>query len=253
MFSFTAQPHKELPSFSVKSQRENFEKWGMVQMNVQNFSYNNYFDLESKEDFVKAFFDDAVTKIAFKTFLKGSQCSLGHMPPVKYVKVKYLPSTVTNMGFFDRLFKNSVVRSCGTIKKCFDEMIDDVLISDELRKMMLTDESDHASLFTDEEKEEFIYAIFRNIVLGGYCNQYEDDVQPYIDATKYVYKDLVKVVKDPKTKNLSILSTVLKVEMFDENGGMIFPGNQSHAQNFCYFIINPEKRTILIWHHIRDL
>lgn len=253
MFSFTAQPQKELPSFSVKSQRELFAKWGMVQMNVQTFSYNNYFELNSKEKFVKDFFDDTVTNIAFKTFLTGSQCCLGHIQKPCYVKVTHLPSTITNMGFFDRLFKNSVVRSCGSIKKCFDEMIDDILISDELRKMMISDESDYANLFTSEEKDEFIYALFQHIVLGGYCNQYEDSIQPYIDATKFVYKDLMNVVRDPKSKKMSIQSTVLKVEAFNENGNIIFPGKNNHLQNFCYFVINPEKRTIKIWHHIRDL
>lgn len=252
MFSFTAQPQKELPSFSVKTQRELFEKWGMVQMNVQTFSYDNYFELESKEDFVKSFFDDVVASIAFKTFVKGSPCCLGHIRKAKYFKVKHFHSTITNMDFFDRL-TNSVVRSCGSIKKCFDEMIDDVLISDELRKMMISDESEYTNLFSADEKEEFIYAIFLQIVLGGYCNQYEDDVQPYIDATKLVYKDLVTVVKDSKTKKLSISSIVLKVELFDEQKNLIFPGKDPHIQNFCYFIINPEKRTVLIWHHIRDL
>jgi len=252
MFSFTAQPQKELPSFSVKSQRELVEKWGMVQMNVQTFSYNHYFELDSREDFVKSFFNDVVASIAFKTFVKGSPCCLGHIQKAKYFKVKHFPCTITNMEFFDRL-TNSVVRSCGSIRKCFDEMIDDILISDELRKMMITDESEYTNLFSADEKEEFIYAIFRQIVLGGYCNQYEDDVQPYIDATKLVYKDLMTVVKDSKTKKLGISSIVLKVELFDEHENLIFPGKNPHIQNFCYFIINPEKRTVMIWHHIREL
>lgn len=253
IFSFTALPQKELPSFSVKSQIELFEKWGMVQMNLQTFSYDNFFELENKECFVKSFFEDVVTSIAFKTFINGSTCCLGHIPQPKYVEVAYLPSTITNMSFFDRLFSNSVVRSCGSIKKCFDEMINDILISDELRKMMISDESDYADLFTADEKQEFIHTVFRHIVLGGYCNQYEDDVQPYIDTTKFIYKDLMTVVKDPKTKKLEISSIVLKVEVFDEYGNIIFPGTSNHVQNFCYFIINPEKRTFLVWHHIRDM
>ena len=43
--------------------------------------------------------------------------------------------SVLNMGFFDRLYDNNVVRESGKIVKCFDEYWEDLTISDELRKV----------------------------------------------------------------------------------------------------------------------
>lgn len=51
------------------------------------------------------------------------------------VSVEVIPCTVLNMDFFDRLWKCGVVRESGRIVKCFDEVYDDFLVSDELRKV----------------------------------------------------------------------------------------------------------------------
>jgi len=39
-----------------------------------------------------------------------------------------------SMTFFDRLYDNNVVRDSGHIVKCFDDLYEDFIISDELRK-----------------------------------------------------------------------------------------------------------------------
>jgi len=39
------------------------------------------------------------------------------------------------MAFFDRLYDNNVVRDSGHIVKCFDDFYEDLVISDELRKV----------------------------------------------------------------------------------------------------------------------
>ena len=39
------------------------------------------------------------------------------------------------MSFFDRLKDDGVVRSAGSICKCFDETFEGILIQDELRKV----------------------------------------------------------------------------------------------------------------------
>ena len=249
-FHFTLLPSKDFPSFTAKSQRELFEKWGMYyNMNLDVYSYDKYFDIQHKENFVDFFCKECIMKSpAFSETIISS---------IEY-KVNCIPASVTSMSFFDRLFTSSVVRKCGSITKCYDTMINDVLVSDELRKMVISDEDDTQSkfldLFSSKEKCEFIYHVFRHIVIGGYCNQYEDDVQPYIDTTKHVYKDLMTVVKDTQTNKLTVLSYVLSIKIYskDHNGHSVkvFPGKKYHVQNFCYLIIDPEKRQLIVWKHL---
>lgn len=42
------------------------------------------------------------------------------------------------MTFFDRLQDDNVVRESGAIQKCFDEYYQDMIVSDELRKVLIT-------------------------------------------------------------------------------------------------------------------
>jgi hypothetical protein len=64
--------------------------------------------------------------------------SSGHPAPlsmVTSVEVDQVTCTLLSMNFFDRLKSNGIVRESGVIVKCFDEMCDDFLVSDELRKV----------------------------------------------------------------------------------------------------------------------
>lgn len=58
--------------------------------------------------------------------------------------------------------------------------------------MLIDEESDEYSLYSTDERDEFIFKIFQMLVLGGEYCQYEDDLQPYLDCTKKIYKDFVK-------------------------------------------------------------
>lgn len=58
--------------------------------------------------------------------------------------------------------------------------------------MLLMPESDHFDLYSEVERNEFIFRLFRHLCLGGDVCQYEDSIQPYLDATKAIYKDLLR-------------------------------------------------------------
>ena len=60
--------------------------------------------------------------------------------------------------------------------------------------MLLSEESDNCDLYSETEKEEFLYRLFRHICLGGQICQYEDTIDPYLNITKQLYKDLVRYV-----------------------------------------------------------
>lgn len=51
------------------------------------------------------------------------------------VKVEIVDCSVLSVDIFDRFYEKNIVRENGNIKKCLDEYCDDILISDELRKV----------------------------------------------------------------------------------------------------------------------
>uniref|UniRef100_A0A8C6XPQ2 Cilia- and flagella-associated protein 300 n=1 Tax=Naja naja TaxID=35670 RepID=A0A8C6XPQ2_NAJNA len=171
---------------------------------------------------------------------------------VKKVDTKNILCTQVSMSFFDRLYCEGLVRENGAIVKCFDEYHDEILIADELRKVLLLDDSDHYDLFSHLDREEFLFCIFKHLCLGGAFCQYEDDLSPYLETTKSLYKDLVSVQKDPETKNINIVSTVFKVCAYDADG-LCYPTSNSHEQNFAYLIVNPLNRHIYVLYHVFGL
>ncbi|PIK44303.1 hypothetical protein BSL78_18841 [Apostichopus japonicus] len=117
------------------------------------------------------------------------------------VEVTEIPCSVTSMTFFDRLTDQDVVRESGHIVKCFDDFYEDFTISDELRKMLLLEDSDNYEMYNDAERQEFLFLLFKHICLGGAVCQYEDFIEPYLTTTKVIYKDLVSVAKIQQLRN----------------------------------------------------
>lgn len=59
--------------------------------------------------------------------------------------------------------------------------------------MLLDEECPEYNLYLKDEREEFIFRIFQMLVLGGILCQYEDVLNPYLEVTKAIYKDLVRL------------------------------------------------------------
>ena len=56
----------------------------------------------------------------------------------------------------------------------------------------MMDDSDYYCLYSDSERDEFLFCLFRHLVIGGQVCQYEDNVEAYLDTTKAIYKDLLR-------------------------------------------------------------
>lgn len=54
------------------------------------------------------------------------------------------------------------------------------------------EDSDHYDLFTQLDREEFLFCLFKHFCIGGTLCQFEDVVDPYLETTKAFYKDLVR-------------------------------------------------------------
>jgi hypothetical protein len=112
--------------------------------------------------------------------------------PAHKVDVHDVDCTLLSVEIFDKLYTNQIARENGAIRKCFDEYYEDIQISDELRKMLLIEDSDNYDMYTDKERNEFLFRLFKHLCLGAYCCQFEDEIKPYIDVARSIYKDLVR-------------------------------------------------------------
>ena len=54
------------------------------------------------------------------------------------------------------------------------------------------EESESYEIFSESDRDELLFKLFTHLCLGGAVCQYEDDIQPYIDTAKNIYKDLVR-------------------------------------------------------------
>ncbi|XP_066478444.1 cilia- and flagella-associated protein 300 [Tiliqua scincoides] len=214
---------------------------------AQAFSFDQNFKVYQQDDFIMAFFNHPNVNNNLKLLsASGQWTTLGSN--VRKAEVKKVLCTQVSMSFFDRLYCEGVVRENGHIVKCYDEYHNEILIADELRKVLLLEDSDHYDLFSHLDREEFLFCLFKHLCLGGALCQYEDELGPYLEATKALYKDLVSVQKDPETKAINIVSTVFKVCAYDAHG-LCYPSPKSHEQNFAYLIVNPLKRCIYVLYH----
>ncbi|XP_074657636.1 cilia- and flagella-associated protein 300-like [Tubulanus polymorphus] len=247
-FKFNILDGKTCSVLENKDNQEFFMKWGIKgKIRVDTFAFDQHFQPYQIDEFTSSFMkDDTVVHRLQVPGSRGNWVSLG----LKADKVLVTPveCTITSMDFFDRLVPD-VVRESGHIRKCLDEVIDSFTVSDELRKMLLSDESDHYDLFSDEDRGQFVFLLFKHLCLGGEVCQYEDDVTPYLDTAKSLYKDLISVVKDGDSKKLRVISHVYKFTAYDESGDMMYPADEQHDQNFAYLIIDPYKRHVAVLYH----
>ena len=57
---------------------------------------------------------------------------------------------------------------------------------------LLLEDSDNYDIFSNADRQEFLFVLFKHLCLGGAVCQYEDDIKPYMETTKLIYKDLVR-------------------------------------------------------------
>ncbi|KAA0198096.1 hypothetical protein FBUS_01498, partial [Fasciolopsis buskii] len=173
-----------------------------------------------------------------------------------------VPCTFTSLSVFKKV-RESTARSDGTVKRCLDDVIDSVLVSDELRRFLLDTDSDNYGLLTADERDQFLFRIFKHLCLGGELCQCEDNIDVYIELVRKIYRDLIRlatssiscrhflprsVQKDPESRELQVISQVYYVKLF-EGDHLIFPSSKEHPNTFAYTIVDPLKRNVILLYH----
>nr|XP_019946136.1 PREDICTED: uncharacterized protein C11orf70 homolog [Paralichthys olivaceus] len=243
-FSFKALPTRKFFFLQDTGVSALLMKWSMQgRISAQSFSFDQNFHSYNCERFALDFFRDPDVVSCLKKMEAGVWVPLDK--PVVSVHVEVIPCTEVSMELFDPIFSCGILRPTGHVVKCFHDVYPDY---DELRQMLQEEDTEHYYVVGREQRGEFLFRLFKHLCLGGELCQYEDTIHPYINTTKQVYKDLISVQKDPDTKRISVVSTVLKVSTYDESG-RCFPGIQEEEQTFAYLIVDPYRRHVTLFCH----
>nr|XP_005579499.1 PREDICTED: uncharacterized protein C11orf70 homolog [Macaca fascicularis] len=248
-YYFRFLPQKTFQSLNSKEITSRLRQWSMLgRIKAQAFGFDQTFQAYRKDDFVMAFFKDpnVIPNLKLLSDSSGQWITLG--TEVKKIEATNVPCTQLSMSFFHRLYDGDIVRDSGHIVKCLDSFCDPFLISDELRRVLLVEDSEKYEIFSQPDREEFLFCLFKHLCLGGALCQYEDVISPYLETAKLIYKDLVSVRKNPQTKKIQITSSVFKVSAYD-SAGMCYPSSKNHEQTFSYFIVDPIRRHLHVLYH----
>ncbi|XP_075995662.1 cilia- and flagella-associated protein 300 [Genypterus blacodes] len=243
-FSFSPVLSKKFSFLQDKDVLILLMKWSMFgRISAQCFSFDQSFHPGSTQMFAQCFFRDPKVKASLRKMEAGTWVPLEK--PVVSVDVEVVPCTKVCLGLFDPIYSCGILRPSGQIVKCYHDVYPDY---DELRQMLQEEDSEHYFVVGREERQEFLFLLFKHLCLGGELSQYEDAIDPYISTTKQIYKDLISVQKHPETKKISVVSTVLKVSVHDEYG-RCYPGTREDEQTFAYMIVDPFKRHVTLFYH----
>ncbi|NP_001428194.1 cilia- and flagella-associated protein 300 isoform 4 [Homo sapiens] len=194
-YYFRFLPQKTFQSLSSKEITSRLRQWSMLgRIKAQAFGFDQTFQSYRKDDFVMAFFKDpnVIPNLKLLSDSSGQWIILG--TEVKKIEAINVPCTQLSMSFFHRLYDEDIVRDSGHIVKCLDSFCDPFLISDELRRVLLVEDSEKYEIFSQPDREEFLFCLFKHLCLGGALCQYEDVISPYLETTKLIYKDLVRIL-----------------------------------------------------------
>jgi len=235
---------KKLPFTKSKDLQALFSKWDL-RLDVQYFNFDKVADDLDMELLLKQFLEDA-------TVLKA----LNLNPHVNKCDVEQLFTTAMNMDFLARFHSSSleplICRESGIILGCSPDLKEGMQVEDQLRCALLDESSDHYYLYNEDESAEFLYRLFKLIVLGGPVCQYENNINVYLDTTKSIYKDVLAIKQDVSGKKV-IRSRVFDIEL-SHNGERFAPGGgvNCHTQNKSFIIVDPFYRHITVLSHRWD-
>jgi len=252
-FAFKPTPSK-FTGFDDKSIKDKWLQWDMQgHFQAMKFAFDAPFAEFEKDRFLTEFFNDPnvqqTLQVVHSGLAGGGKVNWGSIGAVQAVQSKKLTTNILSLDFFDRFGDAGITRGEGHIQGCVEEPYRDTIIHHRIQECMLVEDSEDYSIFDDAERGEFIFHIFKRLVLGGGLNQWDDKTEPYLTATKLLYKDLVHVAKDPKTKKIGVDSLVYEITDTTPGGmgGRLW--GEDRTNNFCYLSIDSKKHTVSVWYH----
>lgn len=126
------------------------------------------------------------------------------------------------------------------IKKVWHDPIEGIEVMDFLRESLVLEESEKYEAFSEADRKELLFRIFKLVALGGSLCQYEDYLTEYREAAKFIYKSMVTVKKDKTTGSLFLDTHAFELNSMD--GKPLF--TKEHLQNQVLLAVNPSSRVV---------
>jgi protein yorkie len=226
--AFVKLPDPTSGAFIEPAVRSSLKKWDLGGNSaVHRFRYTKAFHPMDAEPFLRDFFNSDAVRDNFQALdAKGSWRGIGEGTSTaaaaassldggdggggasdsitnpnpktrsKCTRVKHelVPCTAISMAFFDRIYSaegDAPIVRAGTefINKCLDDVVEGFPVADALREFLLRGEdSEHGEMYTTEERSEFLFRVMAHCCLGGAMCQYEDQLEPYLDVTRRLYR-----------------------------------------------------------------
>ncbi|KAF4127277.1 hypothetical protein GN958_ATG23531 [Phytophthora infestans] len=155
--------------------------------------------------------------------------------------------SVTSLAFFEKLESAGIVARDGSVRGCIDEDFDGCTAGDLLTEMLVNPDSDNCDVFSEQDKQEFIFLLFSTLIIGGGAlRQADSRVQAYENVTRELYRALVSVKKSIADANgkrdIEITSRVYRV-----SGDALFQASPSRFHS-CFAVVDARKRWLTVWY-----
>ncbi|XP_066938927.1 cilia- and flagella-associated protein 300-like [Macrobrachium rosenbergii] len=239
-FTFTHLDKKKFVVDEDSTIQALLRKWSLLgRVTCQAYAFDQPFEEYNLATLIKDFVGSpsvAATLLVWRRELKeplgkGSQLE----------EIEKIPCQLTSMEIFKRLYDTNVLREDGEIIQCFEEYHEDLILNDNLKKVLVQEEGEFWDVYSEEERNELLFHLFKLVVLGGECCQFEDNFHNYGIVTKALYKDLIS----PQVVNgkVAVTSFAAKIRLRTARG-LEVPEDPSKSQNVFLVVVNPHTRTV---------
>jgi len=226
---------------SMKKLNADLTKWGFGEdLKLLRFKSDRALDPNRTREFVNSFLTSDHVRQVLASETKTRVISSAKLN----ASFEIMSTLQTSLKFFRTLEENDVVMDCGRIRGRLEEDYEGIPIYDVLREALFLPDSEKFAAFSSQDRKELLFRIFRNVVVGGAANQYEDNIEAYLTATGLIYKDLVSVKKND-SGDLQVMSTVWEVTDLGPGGDLF---SKDHLSNFCYLAFDPQTRQVNFWY-----
>ena len=235
----------EYPSLKGKDAEEHLLRWGLADgLKVLTFRHTGRYAAASTSgaaDFVSSL----LRAPAVASALQAAGALAGD---VRATAAEALRCEALSMELFDVLEAADVVLTKGGyIRKCLDELVDGANAQDELRELLVNEDSVKADTFSEAAQKEALFRLFKMFAVGGPMCQSDDEVGNYLEMTKSLYRDLVTVYKSSKTGQVEIATEAIAVGEVTDGGFTVFPRDNKH--NVMLVFVDPLKKLTRIVYH----
>ena len=255
-FKFQAVEASAFPLQKEREHKDLMEKWGMDRCcEYRSFRFDERFTVDKLDAFCRDFFHDDQVQATLRTANKRGEMIRGGLhgtstPPDMTSICKLVPTTTVRMDVFNKIKEENLANAeTGRMRGCMPELIDGVESDTLVREMLMNEDSEHYLIYDDDERDEFLFRIFRHLVVGGGMCQSEESIEPYLEMTKQLYKSLVKVrkVNNELGPKVEVTSNVIAVEASPRQMSGLFPKDSSY--NLCYLIVDSSMRKVTVWYN----